>query len=190
MTKLPQEGTSSMLFYRLLQNIYLRYTIAMAVLILNSTYCVDLPDIRVLEASNRPPVIDKSTLLPSSPIVKIDSSCKRDFSFSQTTELDIDDVLYVRWYVDYEYVKNYQKSSVIPAPSKKSITRGGDSFTLDLRNSILPNKSRGSLHTVEVIVSDRPFMIDSTVSPVFKAIEEGGNYDYISWTVMQLEDCY
>jgi len=168
----------------------IKYLIAMVALILNTTYCVDVPEIRVLEASNRPPVIDKSTVTPTSPVVKVDSTCKKDFSFTGVTELDIEDTLYVRWYVDYEYIKNYQKSSVIPSPAKKSITRGGDKFTLDLKNSILLNKSRGSLHTVEVIVSDRPFTADSTIPPPFKAIEEGGNYDYISWTVVQLEDCY
>ncbi|MGC8927283.1 MAG: hypothetical protein ACP5QK_05095 [Myxococcota bacterium] len=152
--------------------------------------CTDMPDIRVLEMDNRPPIINKSTITPGGPIIKIDSSCKREFSFAEVTEFDTEDLLYVRWYVDYENIKNYQKSSVIPANDRKSITRSGDSFILDLKNSILPNKTRGSIHTVEVILSDRPFLLDSTEPPQFKAIEKGGNYDYISWTVIQLEDCY
>lgn len=154
------------------------------------TSCLDLPEIRVLEAENTPPVINKAKISPNSPVIKIDSTCKKEFSFSEVTELDTEDMLYIRWYVDYEYIKNYQKSSVIPPVDKKSIIRSGDNFTLDLKNSILPAKSRGSIHTVEVILSDRPFLLDSTVSPAFKAIEKGGNFDYISWTVIQLEDCY
>ncbi|MCX7958437.1 MAG: hypothetical protein N3B13_05255 [Deltaproteobacteria bacterium] len=164
--------------------------IAMVISLVTSLSCVDVPDIRVLEADNRPPSINKSKVSPLGPVVKIDALCKKEFSFAEVTELDTEDMLYVRWYIDYEYLKNYQKSSVIPATDKKNITRGGDSFTLDLKNSILPSKTRGSVHTVEVILSDRPFSFDSTEPPPFKAIEKGGNFDYLSWTVIQLEDCY
>ncbi len=168
----------------------LRLVSAMALLSFTSTFCVDTPEIRLLEVNNRPPLINKSKISPDSPVVKIDSLCKKEFGFSEVTELDTEDMLYVRWYVDYEYIKNYQKGSVIPPPDKKNIIRGGDSFILDLKNSILPSKSRGSVHTVEVILSDRPFLLDSTEPPPFKAVEKGGNFDYISWTVIQIEDCY
>lgn len=189
MTKLSQKGSTPGASNRhgvALQLIYIGVMMVSCVLICS---CLDVHDIRVIERENLPPVIDKSSVSPNSSVVRVDSSCRKEFSFSMVTELDTDDMLYVRWYVDYDIIKNYQKSSVI-APLKKSITRGGDSFLLDIRNSILPNKAGGSLHTIEVMVSDRPFVIDSAVAPAFKAIEGGGNYDYISWTVIQLDDCY
>lgn len=190
MTKLPQIEYLYYLKRRFFKYIHLKYIVVMLPFIVSFLQCTDMPDIRVLQTDNRPPVINKHTVNPGGPIVKLDSSCKKEFSFSEVTELDIEDTLYVRWYVDYDNIKNYQKSSVIPSDDKKSIIRSGDSFTLDVRNSILPNKTRGSIHTVEVILSDRPFLFDSTIPPPFKAIEEGGNYDYISWTVILLEDCY
>lgn len=190
MTKLSQKGSIPGASSRHGVSTRLIYIGAMMVSCLLICSCLDMPDIRVIERENLPPVIDKSSVSPNSSVVRVDSSCRKEFSFSMVTESDTDDMLYVRWYVDYDIIKNYQKSSVIAPLKKKSITRGGDSFSLDIRNSILPNKARGSLHTIEVMVSDRPFVIDSAVAPAFKAIEEGGNYDYISWTVIQLDDCY
>ncbi|MGB9600084.1 MAG: hypothetical protein ACPL7I_05990, partial [Myxococcota bacterium] len=95
--------------------VHLNYTIAMVTSLTLLIQCTDMPDIRVLEMDNRPPIINKSTITPGGPIIKIDSSCKREFSFAEVTEFDTEDLLYVRWYVDYENIKNYQKSSVIPA---------------------------------------------------------------------------
>ncbi|MCX7945170.1 MAG: hypothetical protein N2746_11750 [Deltaproteobacteria bacterium] len=188
MTKMPQHTPAITHMYR--KQLYNVVTFSMVVNWVLMTSCLDMPEIKVLEANNRPPLINKARISPETPIVKIDSLCKKEFSFSEVTELDTNDMLYVRWYIDYEYIKNYQKSSVIPASDKKSITRSGDSFTLDIKNSILPHKSRGSIHTVEVILADRPFLQDSTEPPPFKAVEKGGNIDYISWTVIQLEDCF
>ncbi len=190
MTKLPQKLIQNYVHYGISKRGEIKYIFIMVMVSFLALHCVDMPDIRVLEINNRPPVINKSTINPSTPVVKADATCKKEFSFSEVTELDTEDMLYVRWYVDYEYLKNYQKSSIIQPANKSNITRGGDNFTLDLKNSILPNKSRGSIHTVEVIISDRPFVLDSTEPPAFKAIEAGGNYDYLSWTVIQIEDCY
>ncbi len=190
MTKLPQIKSKETYSGSIRTFFVLESLIVMALFLLTSLSCVDTPEIRILEINNKPPLITKSKIKPDTPIVRIDSLCKKEFAFSEVIEIDTEDMLYVRWYIDYEQIKNYQKSSVIPPPTKKDIVRAGDSFTLDLRNSILPSKSRGSLHTVEVIISDRPFLLDSTEPPPFKAIEKGGNFDYLSWTVIQLEDCY
>ncbi len=190
MTKLPQKYTTHNHGYGITEKDGIKCAVTMILFSIFLLSCIDMPEVRVLETNNRPPLINKSTVIPSSPVIKTDATCRKEFAFSEVIELDTVDMLYVRWYVDYEYLRNYQKSSVIPASDKRSITRGGDTFTLDLKNSILPNKSRGSIHTVEVILSDRPFLLDSTEPPAFKAIEKGGNYDYLSWTVIQLEDCY
>jgi hypothetical protein len=153
--------------------------------------CVVPPDIEPPPAEpNYPPVIALDTVSPAGPLVGVDVSCRTDFSIGSVLDENRTDTLYYRWYVDYDTWGYFRQGGVLPPPADGSTSRKGPAYTLDAANSLLfTDRSRGSIHTLELLVADRPFADDPAVPPPYKAVSTGGLKDYYSWTVKLRYDC-
>lgn len=159
-------------------------------LLLFSAACVVPPDIEAPPAETpRGPVIVLDKVEPKG-LVNIGSACRQDFTAGEIEDENTGDTIYYRWFVDYYFWGIYKASGKLPAAADGSEKRQGPAYTLDATSSLVLNdRTAGSVHTVELIVADRPFEEDSTIQPAFKVVTAGGYWAYYSWTVKLKTDC-
>jgi hypothetical protein len=139
---------------------------------------------------NYGPIIMLDTVSPAGPLVSVDSSCRVTFNVGSITEPNSGDTLYYRWYVDYDIYGYFKQGGSLAPPSDGSLTRKGPMFILDASSSLtFIDRSRGSAHTLELIVADRPFDDNPLAPPPYKVVTDGGLKDYFSWTVKLRFDC-
>ncbi|MBI5526168.1 MAG: hypothetical protein HY897_07520 [Deltaproteobacteria bacterium] len=154
--------------------------------------CFVPPDIEAppLE-ENVGPVIEQSKVDPQGPLIYIDDSCVQRFTVGGIVDANTSDTIYYRWYVDYQAWDpgRVNESGTIPPPAIPEMGRAGPSFTLYASSStLLQNRSNGSVHTLEFVAADRPFVEDSSVAPAYKVISEGGFGASFEWTVVIKSD--
>ena len=156
--------------------------------------CVVPPDIEAPpDEVQVGPSFVRGTIDPQGPEVNIGPSCLQVFTIGEITDGNAGDTLYYRWYVDYDAADPvhaiYVASGTIAPPADGSTVRHGPSYTLDATSQYLGDRTASSVHTVEIIVTDRPFEEDSTAVPKFKVVSTGGIWTEFSWTVTLKTDC-
>jgi hypothetical protein len=156
--------------------------------------CVVPPDIEAPpDEVQVGPMLVQGTIDPQGPEVKVGPSCLQAFTIGEITDGNKGDTLYYRWYVDYDAEDPvhtiYVASGKIAPPADASAVRHGPAYTLDATSQYLGDRTAKSVHTVEIIVADRPFEEDSTALPKFKVVSAGGVWTYYAWTVTLKTDC-
>lgn len=151
-----------------------------------------LPDIP--EQKNRPPRILESTVTPGRlQSIGNGSHCKLTFSF-QVEDPDVDDVITVRWYVDYSASNPNQPqvAEQVLEPGSRPQRNTSAEYTSSLGNVDDPLHAVGS-HLVEAVVADGPLVGHDRVLPHPSSGDAGVNLSYIvtyGWTVeVSPEDC-
>ena len=141
---------------------------------------------------NRAPAIAPEQTTPSGGIVQLNANCSdQEFRIGAVDEMDLNDVLYVRWFVDYDGDANtvIAQDSLLPR-EQVTTRRVGTSFRLQFNSPRhFPNGLRiGSTeaHQLEAVVSDRDFV--SGQAPVNRAVPEEGRFDHVWWLLVFSDD--
>lgn len=125
-------------------------------------------------AANYPPVIRSATPSMPGPLLIV-----RNTPQTYTVDIkdnDLDDTLYVRVFRDYQE----QPGSPIEFPT--ATPSGSAIRTVSIRNNFFCNGAAdGESLYFDVVVTDRPFIADTTVEPPYRAIEEGAEFSVRSW---------
>ncbi|MFA6032580.1 MAG: hypothetical protein WC889_06745 [Myxococcota bacterium] len=172
---------------------WIRIYAAAAGIFLAGTACVIPPDIEPPPVVNNGPVISRDMVDPLGPFVDIQASqCEsRLFSVPSVIEIDLTDTIYYRWFADYENYRDQKLLSMFNPGRVPPVTAGGESraiptLDLDLKtNFAFINASKGTLHTLELVVADRPFIDD----PNPKTVQAGGKTDSYLWVLRPQQDC-
>lgn len=116
----------------------------------DDTYLAGLPEQR-----NRPPRILETQVNPTSRVIKdfgAAGKCEEEFRVV-VEDLDVDDTLTVKWYVDYEPPDSVSVYREAVLPNSGQPVRGAGTLRLSLRAANSPLATPG-LHVVEAVVSD------------------------------------
>lgn len=163
-----------------------------AAALLGLAACLMPPEIEAPPVEeNVGPVIEQSKVDPPVSPVYIDDSCEQRFTVAGILDANASDTIYYRWYVDYLDWDpgRVNESGTIPPSPAPATARTGPTFTLFAWSStVLQNRANNTVHTVEFLAADRPFVEDSSVEPAYKVISEGGFGVSFSWTVMIKSD--
>lgn len=141
---------------------------------------------------NRAPAIAPEQTTPSEGIVQLNANCSdQEFRLGAVDEMDLNDVLYVRWFVDYDGETNTAIAQDSLLPREQVTTRRvGTSFRLQFNSPRhFPNGLRtgaNNAHQLEAVVSDRDFV--SGMVPINRAIPEDGRYDHVWWLLVFSDD--
>ena len=149
------------------------------------------------EARNRPPRIVETQVQPSNRIQTLGAGrCEEDFSVV-VEDLDVDDLITVRWYVDYDA----QTNPTGPFREFQLANNGqalrGDQATLHVNLSAANNPlSKPGTHLVEAVVSDtrllgrNPAPVEVIKFPDGGSIENPGYVVTYAWFVTTVQgDC-
>ncbi len=145
-------------------------------LTLTSAGCLWPSDITERQTSENPPVIDRKKVSPSPDSVVELTSLTTDFSVEgAVTDLDSNlEGLEYHWYLGY----------VEQTEPKPPDFTGYSSIRLNACAFQPELDPPGSLHVLELIVSDGPIVFDRV-----NGREIGGGYAYLSWTVRSQVAC-
>ncbi len=163
----------------------------MTAMVLIPAGCMVFPDIESEpEEELFPPKIHEDQIFPENlnSITKLLPNCKvLNFGLGQVSDRNIDDVLYVLWFIDWEretYTDTLRQDRFI-APTN-SVIRVGSALNFGLRMDYLLDES--PYHTLMVWVGDRApaDQLDPRPYPGFPDTEEGqeGQFDAWTWTIL------
>ena len=141
---------------------------------------------------NRAPAIAPEQTTPSEGIVQLNANCAdQEFRIGAVDEMDLNDILYVRWFVDYDGETNTAivQDSLLPR-EQVTTRRVGTSFRLQFNSPRhFPDGLRvgaAQAHQLEAVVSDRDFTSGGT--PVNRAVPEEGRFDHVWWLLVFSDD--
>lgn len=141
---------------------------------------------------NRAPAIAPEQTTPSEGIVQLNANCsEQEFRIGAVDEMDLNDILYVRWFVDYDGADNTAIAQDSLLPREQVTTRRvGTSFRLQFNSPRhFPNGLRvgaAAAHQLEAVVSDRDFL--SGIEPVNRAVPDEGRFDHVWWLLVFSDD--
>ena len=141
---------------------------------------------------NRAPAIAPEQTTPSEGIVQLNANCsEQEFRIGAVDEMDLNDVLYVRWFVDYDGEDNVGIAQDSLLPREQVTTRRvGTSFRLQFNSPRhFPNGLRigaAEAHQLEAVVSDRDFVSGQT--PLNRAVPEEARFDHVWWLLVFSDD--
>ena len=141
---------------------------------------------------NRAPAIAPEQTTPSEGIVQLNANCsEQEFRIGAVDEMDLNDVLYVRWFVDYDGEDNVGIAQDSLLPREQVTTRRvGTSFRLQFNSPRhFPNGLRigaAEAHQLEAVVSDRDFV--SGQNPLNRAVPEEARFDHVWWLLVFSDD--
>jgi hypothetical protein len=136
----------------------------------DDTYLAGLPEQR-----NRPPLILETQVNPSNRVIKnfgASGKCEEEFRVV-AEDLDVDDTVTVRWYVDYEAPDNVSVYREAELPKTGQPVRGAGTLRLSLRSANSPLSEPG-LHVVEAVVSDGLTIDRKPTEIVVEKLPDGG----------------
>ncbi|AKU90400.1 hypothetical protein [Vulgatibacter incomptus] len=119
---------------------------------------------------------------PSTSVIRTQGGCQPlRLEIPTIRDLDPDDQLEVRWFINYEEPGNQKpdRTKIIPAGFRLQEgirSPAGDEYALKL------NLYRGKVVVVEAVVSDG-FDPDTEEAPAWRAVRKGKDFDQASWTI-------
>jgi len=196
MTKMSYSPVLSYLSVSINQQVTtVQYLLASSVLLLLAS-CLVPVNPPVLDAgglaTNHPPAITPELLSPPEGIVLLNANCSEHaFSLGAIYEQDRDDLLYVRWFIDYdeENHPSFAQDGLVQSAGVSSL-RPGPTFLLQPGSARqFPNgvmigaDSEG--HRLEVLVSDRNFVPGGSLPN--KTVPSDAQTDRV-WCQLQFTD--
>ena len=131
-----------------------------------------------------PPVITGSNPPMPGP-VGITASAEPALFSIDVADQDLGDTLYVRVFRDYAHAPEPPRNNV---PKANDPVAGRPVRTIELQtNTWCQNAQRNVNIVFDVVVADRPFVEDLSVSPVYRAVSPGGEFSVRSWVIECLE---
>ena len=136
----------------------------------DDTYLAGLPEQR-----NRPPLILETQVNPSNRVIKnfgANGKCEEEFRVV-VEDLDVDDTVTVKWYVDYEAPDSVSVFKEAELPKTGQSVRGAGTLSLSLRSANSPLAQPG-VHIVEAVVSDGLTIDRKPTEIVVEKLPDGG----------------
>ena len=136
----------------------------------DDTYLAGLPEQR-----NRPPLILETQVNPSNRVIKnfgANGKCEEEFRVV-VEDLDVDDRVAVKWYVDYEPPEREFVYKEQELPNTGQPVRGAGTLRLSLRSADSPLSEPG-IHVVEAVVSDGNSLNRKPYEIVVETLPDGG----------------
>jgi hypothetical protein len=158
---------------------------AIAILVLAfASGCLWSPDIEEADTEPLypPQIISEQLEPPQLPGIRVvEESCREVvFSVDIVRELNVRDVLYIRWYEDYDEDAGSLPIRDLYLGSTGEVDRRGTTqleWTVDISGQ--PSVWKQTVHTVSVFVADRPYE-DAADPTVFSDTE--AQFDSMEWT--------
>ena len=147
------------------------------------------PTEEVPRPTNQPPRILLDSLFPNphdGPVF-MSTRCEPYEFFARLTDPDATDTLYWKVFFDYHRDARVLEREIFTVTLDPLDLAPIVSFLVDPSDSRFTAFARTSQpHTIELLVSDRPFYTDQRI-PLGRAVFQEGEQDYYSWTA-KIED--
>ena len=150
--------------------------------------CILPPPVSLDEGSNANPFVTVARSVPSTADVQLNINCTSCTFQVFPQDPDIGDTLYARWYWDYDQTQLLAFESAAIAPPASGAVRLAAAYEItnvaQLKTQLIANKT--DVHTLQVLVSDRPFETGTTAPPIEQVTK--GLTTSESWTVEFVND--
>lgn len=154
-------------------------------LLLWVTGCILPPPVSLDQGQNQAPFVLPSLSDPNTAEVELNLNCSVCTFKLYASDPDASDTLSTRWFWDYDQGHTESHTDNIKiVPALNGAARAPAVYTTeDLKqlSSELAGSASSSVHTLEVVVSDRDF--DSSGTPLNQAPAAGGLTTSLRWTV-------
>lgn len=146
--------------------------------------CLLPPPVSVEQSQNQRPFVLTEQVKPTQAAVELNLNCDVCKFTLQADDPDEGDAIYTRWFWDYD--QSEANRSVV---AQNTLNPTGAALRLPDEYAFRPagmfpsEADNGTTHTLDVLLSDRPYVQDATATPVNRATEVGAGVAVFRWTV-------
>ncbi len=146
--------------------------------------CILPPPVTLEQGDDQRPYINANNSVPKATDVEINLSCDTCSFTLDEEDPDSVDTLSSHWFWDYDLGDTSVFFSGSVQPPKNGASRALDTYAVDVNGvfNVLPNLTTSDVHTLSVVVTDRPFP-STADQPINQAIDPTALSTTYSWTV-------
>lgn len=150
--------------------------------------CILPPPVSLDNGSNQNPYIIPKDSTPPTAEIDLNLTCNTCTFQVHVEDPDAGDTLYAEWFWDYDAGSTVPVTLVQPiSPSTvSSVPRQDAAYRIPNLHDLLFDQLQSnpnSVHTLQVLISDRPYSSDSSQTPINQVPESGGLTTTLRWTV-------